>query len=271
MTDTIYLDKTDPTVKLDIRVNDRPSSPRPAMLVIPGGAYAFVCNDREGEPIARRYFSAGFNTFTLTYSINELSLFPRPLVQASLAMKYIRENAGKLNVDPTRVYVVGFSAGGHLAAALSSMWKDESIREAVDMPYGINRPDGCVLSYAVVSPDASYDYEDIFDNITEGWGKKCATDEKRRRWDAAAHIDADTPPAFIWHTSDDGRVKVDNALVYGLGLKKYDIPFEMHIYPRGDHGLSLADHEVCDTVTYEMGRIGKWIDLSIEWIRTLRS
>ncbi|MFA6948927.1 MAG: alpha/beta hydrolase [Eubacteriales bacterium] len=270
----IYLDKNDDTVTLDCCVaelsREMDLTKRPAMLVLPGGGY-HMRSDREAEPIARQYYAAGFNTFVLRYSINDLARFPRPLAQASLAIKYIRDNAEKLNIDPKRVFAVGFSAGGHLAACLASMWKDEELaRFCGSMPYGINRPDGVILSYAVTAFSASREDEFLFDEVTVGIGGKCVTDEEKLRWSPADHVDSDSAPAFFWHTSDDPVVPVKNALYMAAKYAENGIKFESHIYPHGPHGMALCNHETeSGNPEYLNPRIAQWIKLSVEWIETL--
>ena len=123
---------------------------RDAMLVLPGGGYAGT-SDREAEPIVKRYLAAGMNVFCLRYSCGPLAAGFKPLVEASYAMKYIRERAKEFNIK--RVFAVGFSAGGHLCASLGTFWDAPWLLEKLGpgFPRGINRPDGTVLSYAVLS------------------------------------------------------------------------------------------------------------------------
>lgn len=270
----IYLDKNDSSITLDVCTaelsREMDESKRPAMLVLPGGAYHML-SDREAEPIARQYFAAGFNTFVLRYSVNERALFPRPLAQASLAMKYIRENADKLNIDPKKVFAVGFSAGGHLAACLATMWKDKEVADFCGgLPYGINRPDGVILSYAVTAYSASREDEFIFDEITCGMGKKCVGDEQKNRWSPAEHVDRDSSPAFFWHTSDDPVVPIKNALYMAEKYAENAVKFEAHIYPHGPHGMALCNRETeSGNPEYLNPRISKWVGLSVEWMESL--
>ena len=138
---------------------------RKAMLVIPGGAYAF-CSDREADPIAHAYLAAGFNTFILRYSVYRTGnpVWPSPLVDASAAMKYIRDHAEELHIDPDFVFVIGFSAGGHLAASLGTLWDNDEIEKQLGFSKGYNRPTGMILAYAVLS-GLEYAHRGSIDNI----------------------------------------------------------------------------------------------------------
>ena len=122
---------------------------RKAVLIIPGGGYSF-CSDREAEPLAFSFLAKGFNTFVLFYSIKERSKWPSPLIDASLAVKFIKDNAEKYHVDPEYVFAIGFSAGGHLAGALATMWHEKTIYDNIDMPYGYNKVRGAILAYPVI-------------------------------------------------------------------------------------------------------------------------
>ena len=149
---TIYLRQDDADIKLTTYIADERRVLRDAILVIPGGGYGQICDDREGEPIALAFLAQGLNAFVLHYSIGKKAKFPRPLVDASLAMQHIREHAEEYGIDPRRVFAVGFSAGGHLCASLGSLWNSDMLKEALpEMPYGINRPTGTILCYAVLS------------------------------------------------------------------------------------------------------------------------
>ena len=115
---------------------------RKAILVIPGGGYAGVCSEREGEPIALAFMPYGYNAFVLHYSVGRTKKFPAQLIEASLAMKHIKDNAEEYGIDKDEVYAVGFSAGGHLCATLGVMWNKKEIYDVADMEYGYNKPKG---------------------------------------------------------------------------------------------------------------------------------
>ncbi len=207
---------------------------RPAMLVLPGGAYRF-CSDREAEPVAMEYIAKGYNAFVLRYSLNEKSLFPRPLDDAVTALKLIRANAGKWHIDPEKVAVIGFSAGGHLAAALSAM--------------GEEKPNACVLGYPCI---LGYMGKLLPHPIP-------SLDEK---------ITPETPPTFIFAASDDSLVPLDNSLKYALELEKNKVPYELHIFSRGGHGFSTSTKVVISDPENEQKIKAStyWVQRSIDWL-----
>ena len=268
-TEVFYLNPNNKDVTLTTYISNDPPEikmpKRPAMLIFPGGGYSH-CSNREAEPIAKAYMAHGYNTFILRYSLNELSLFPQPLIEASLAMKHIRDNSDEYNIDPDKVYVIGFSAGGHLAGCLATMWYEQYLYDAVDMPYGINKPNGAILSYAVLSPEGgpAILYNRIFNK--EG----TLTDEEYQQYSAVAHVDERTSPIFMWHTMNDKIVPVQNVLHMSQKLIEHNIPFESHIYPDGVHGLALATTETCaGNESLIKPNVAKWFDSSIEWLRNL--
>ena len=236
---------------------------RKAVLVIPGGGYSF-CSDREGEPIAHYYMANGFNAFVLKYSTHTQETeakWPAPLVDASAAMKYIRDHAEEFHIDPNYVFVVGFSAGGHLAAALGTLWSDDEIEKLLGIEKGYNRPTGMILSYPVIS-GGEYAHRGSFDNILS---EKKNDEAARKALSLETRVSADTVPAFIWSTRPDNVVPVENSLMFAMALTEYDIPFEMHIYPKGGHGASLGNAIVGSGLRLISG----WIDDSIRWMNNL--
>ena len=153
----VYLEGNNEDAYLDIYMADPIGEfTRKAILVIPGGGYGTVCSDREGEPIALAFLSHGYNAFVLHYSVGSKKTFPTQLIEASLAMKHIKDNAEFYNVDPDKIFVTGFSAGGHLAGSLGIMWDKKEIYDVIDMPFGYNKPAGMMLVYPVVSSNRTY-------------------------------------------------------------------------------------------------------------------
>ncbi|MBR7112509.1 MAG: alpha/beta hydrolase [Clostridia bacterium] len=243
---------------------------RKALLVIPGGGYKNISR-HEGEPVAQAFIPYGYNTFVLRYTVGKDSgkAFPAQLIEATLAIKHIKDNAEKYGIDPAELYVVGFSAGGHLAASVATMWKHEAVLEAVEMPYGYNRPKGVMLVYPMISPEYSN-----CEGYTKAWGTLLGCEEPtREQLNEAAierHVDADTAPAFIVHTFNDRIVDVRNAMILGKAYAEAGVPFEMHVYPDGPHGFSIANEIIArGRVSHIKPRIAEWVRLAAEWAQTL--
>lgn len=242
---------------------DVPHAPRAAILILPGGGYDF-CYDGEAEPIAISYLQAGLNAYVLRYSCKEAAKFPQPLLEASYAMKLIRERAAEDNTDPERVFVLGFSAGGHLAGALATCWQREEIWQGAGIAYGQNRPTGAILCYPVVS-GGEIRHPGTFCRIH---GKPDPTDEERTLYSNDRNVNEHTPPVFLWHTSEDPVVPVQNSLLMAGALAAQKIPFELHIFPHGGHGLCLANEETAKgNPATILPNVAEWMPLSITWIR----
>lgn len=264
--ETIHLRPEDEKITLTAYISENTPElnlpPRPAIVVAPGGGYQFL-SDREGEPIVKEFLAAGFNAFLLRYSIGENAVFPRPLVDMSRAIVHIRENAQRYHVNPDRIFVVGFSAGGHLTASIGTLWHKEYAKASPDMPEGMNRPTGVILSYPVIS-SGEYAHRGSFDHIL---GTKTPTEEQNRAYSLELQVDDDAVPAYIWHTTTDTCVPVQNSLLYAAQLAQHKIPFEMHIFPKGPHGLSLATAETNHGQPCEYPETVQWIDEAIDWTR----
>lgn len=247
-TETIFLRDDDQAVKIQTFIHDDSTNviagKRSAIVVLAGGGYLFQANDREGEPVAINYFAAGYNCFLVNYSVNEKAAFPRPVEDVSKAIVHIRRNAEKYNIDPEKVYVIGFSAGGHLAAAIGTFWHEDWAKADEDMTYGENKPTATLTCYPVITGDTKYYHHDSFMRLL-GYkiDKQDTSQEELDKYSVEKHITEKTVPTFIWHTFEDTCVPVENSLLYAAALKKAGIHFEMHIYPKGDHGLALATHE----------------------------
>ncbi len=220
------------TLTCDVGGEFRNISKRPAVLVLPGGGYA-NCSDREADPVAFPYLKAGCQVFILRYSVKKDAIWPAPLNDYEEAMTLIREKSDEWGVWPDKIAVIGFSAGGHLAAAAATMAK--------------NRPNAAILGYAAVSgAPMNGDDNPVPDVTTE--------------------IDDRMPPCFLFHTRTDGMVPVSNSIDFMRGLVNHNISFESHIYVYGPHGFSTGDSSVQSADTAITPRARNWVADSIGWL-----
>lgn len=226
---------------------------RPLVLIFPGGGYGYR-TPREGEPIALEFNAAGFHAAVVEYSVN--SPYPQSLKDASDAVVYVREHAAKWNVDSEKIFVCGSSAGAHLAASIGIMADKEA---GIAYGKGRNKPNGMILCYPVIS-SGKFAHRGSFDNIS------AVTDELLEKTSLELQVDKSTPAAFIWHTFADNAVPVENSLLLADAMRKNDIPFELHIYPEGHHGLSLATELTAEDPDGVVPHIQNWISLAKEWI-----
>lgn len=237
---------------------------RRAMVVCPGGGYRFL-SDREAEPIVKMFFAAGLNVFLLRYTVGPGAANYAPLIEASLAIKHVREHADEYNIDPAYVFICGFSAGGHLAASTGTLWNiPEVVSELGDAPKDINRPTGMILCYPVII----FSHKGSFLNLC---GTTEPTPEQIDMFSLDKHISPATPPAFIWHTFTDKTVIVENAIIFAQKLRENNVPFELHIFPEGVHGLSLANEETwTQKPNLIIPHVQCWIDLAIRWVKDFK-
>ena len=236
-------------------------SPRRAIIVCPGGGYNGLA-PREADPIAVQFLAAGFATFILYYSVKENATNYQPLKEVALAVKYVREHAEEYNVDPAYVFTCGFSAGGHLAASAGVLWNSPVLDEVLgDAPKGINRPTGMILSYPVITA-GKWAHKGSIANLC---GTKEFTKEEGDRFSLELHVDETTCPAFIWHTFADNGVPVQNALLMADAMTKARVPFELHIFPEGRHGLSTCTELVGTPLPHNEC----WMELAIRWVKDL--
>lgn len=231
---------------------------KPAVLICPGGGY-LGCSIREGEPVALQYMAAGYHAFVLDYATAPENSYPEPLKNVSDAIILIREHADKWNLDKEKIAVAGFSAGGHLAASLATLWNTEPMKTAGKD----NRPNAAILCYPVISSDDTIAHKGSFNNL-------CGDDiELRKRLSLETRVTLDTPPCFLWHTFDDAVVPVENSLNFALALRKAGVSCEMHIFPSGIHGLSVSNVDTASIPEFINKRTSDWIELSIKWLNDL--
>lgn len=236
---------------------------RPSILICPGGGYRFT-SDREAEPVAMRFLAAGFNAFVLRYRTAP-SRHPKPLLDVSRAMWLIRENADEWHVDPDRIAVCGFSAGGHLTASLGVFWNESFIREAINMPEGMNRPNALILGYPVIMWGEHAHRGSFFNLLGED-----ASEEQLRGMSLDLRVNEQTPPTYLWHTFQDQGVPVENSLYFAQALRKQGILFELHVFPDGPHGLSLCDEETAGKNDAMINpHAANWLPLCIEWLKVV--
>lgn len=234
---------------------------RPAVLVLPGGGYAFT-SPREAEPIALQFNAAGYHAFVLDYSVAPAK-HPQPLLDAARAMCIIRENAEEWGIYSDKIAVCGFSAGGHLAASLGVHWDKKYLENVEGIEIGKNRPDALILCYPVIT-SGEYAHRGSFINLL---GEN-PNSELLYEMSLENHVSEKTPTAFIWHTFTDASVPVENSLLFAQALREKNVPFELHIYPEGPHGLSLANEETAEgRPDYISPHIAGWMKLCKEWLR----
>lgn len=207
---------------------------RPALLILPGGAYQ-ICAPREGESVALAFMKYGFNSFVLNYSVDNGGLmpgnskWPNPLEDYEQAIELISSDADRFGIDPSKIAVAGFSAGGHLACAACTS--------------AVHRPAAAVIGYPVTGYDGRYG-KDMFNTV--------------------AAVSKNTSPCFVFAAADDPMVDVMNSIKFIEALSEKGVRFECHIYSHGPHAFSVCDpaFDLAD----HCPRIADWVEDSAQWL-----
>jgi len=266
LNEKIYFNENDSTVYLETYVYQNPKlPPRDAILIIPGGGYTHVCIDREGECTALAYATANVVPFVLFYNTDS-ARYPSHLLDAARAMKYIKDNAEKYNVNPDRIFALGYSAGGHLCGSLAVHH-----RFAEDtLGYNENeaRPRGVVLCYPVVSA-VQPTHRGSFAALL---GKDLSeyTDEEKKLLSIELNVNEKTPPAFIWHTSQDYGVPIYGSLELARAYHRLKMPVELHVFPYDGHGSGLCTEITSNgSESHVRPENAVWLENSVRWMKSI--
>ncbi len=235
----------------------RENQKRPCLIICPGGAY-LMCSQIEAEPVALHFLPQGYNVFVLTYSVTP-HCHPTQLIEVAAVFDLINRNRDEWNCDMERTVLMGFSAGGHLAAHYANACESSEVREYFRESI---RPKASVLCYPVISANTAISHKKSFNFLLghdpDAHEKECFSCENM--------VSVNTPPTFIWHTATDENVPVENSLVYAMALSKLGIPYEMHIYPFGRHGIATADLNTNNQLTPEVARNHVWLSAVKDWL-----
>jgi acetyl esterase/lipase len=235
-------------------------TPRPWVLILPGSGYV-QCSSREAEAPAVRFNAAGFHAFVLWYSCAPRR-HPIPILDCARAFTIIREHAEEWLLDPRRLGMMGFSAGGHLALS-ETIFYDRDFAAVPGIKSACSRADALMLCYPVVS-SGEKGHRGSFDALL-GPAPDPALPELLS---LENQVKPGLPPIFLWHTYTDEAVPVENSFLLAEALKAAEVPLELHIFPDGRHGLSLADHE---TEAGDPGNLNphaaQWFDLCLNWLK----
>ncbi len=228
-----------------------------AVIICPGGGYWVLAYHWEGRDIARALNAKGIAAIVLKYRLptsnNYIVKHKSPLLDAQRAMKMVRYHAKNWNIKPNKIGIMGFSAGGHLASTLSTHFDKGNLQAKDSIEQMSSRPDFSILIYPVISFSDAVTHQ----GSREALLGKNPSQEMLDYFSNELQVTKETPPTFLVHSSDDDAVPVENSLIYYKALLKNKVSAEMHIYPYGGHGYSLAIGK---------GHLSSWIDRCIDWI-----
>lgn len=264
---------------------------RPGVLVCPGGAYMF-CSDREAEPIALKFAAMGYHAFVLRYSVYsnsgikfpqpgktpayEPGMYPGPMQEIGKAMLAIREHGEEWRVDADKIILTGYSAGAHNCAMYAVYWNSGQIAGALGVEPALLKPAAAVLGYGMYdylklnvvhkNSENPMDYR-LFQDVNFAYfGTDDPTDEAFAAASPARHITQDTPPMFLWATSEDNVVPVRNTIWMAEALSAAKVPFEVHIYEAGSHGLATADQLSSEAKEQISQDVANWLECAKRWL-----
>ena len=252
------------TYFLDSSIEMRPDEKRPVILMCPGGGYEMT-SDREAEPMAMQFLAMGYHVAILRYSVCPVR-YPAALLQVAESVLYLKEHTDEYHIDPEKIVVQGCSAGGHLAANYGIAWNSPFLTKLMGME---NDPEqlcvaGLLLCYPVITSGEKA-HEESFRNLL---GEQY--EEKKEELSLENQVTPDTPPTFLWHTATDETVPVENSLYFFQACLQQGVSAELHIYPVGGHGLSLANEETCRANGIGVQKeCQSWIGLAQTWLEEI--
>ncbi len=221
-------------------------------LILPGGGYDHM-SDHEGANVAVKLNENGISAFVLYYRVAPYA-HPTYINDVKRAMRYIRYNADKYNIDENKIGVMGFSAGGHLASVLAEHYDHYEYERQDEIDTVSAKPNALGMCYPVVTITKDIMHRRSSDNISGG------NEQARQELSSELSVREDMPPVFIWHTFEDKSVDCRNSLEMASALKEKDCPFELHIFPEGKHGLDLAEG---------IEGTRQWFSLYIDWLKRI--
>lgn len=242
---------------------------RPAVIVLPGGAYSFLA-DHEAEPVALTFLREGFNTFLLRYSVGDACTYPEILEEISRAIYTVRIHAKEWNINPNAIVLMGFSAGACLCAMSATQWNTPGLAERLGVPAESIRPDAAVISYGAWDNTNTIQKDPKYYNPNAAKIAQDCTPEL----DFINYVGPHVPPLFLWHNRYDKFVPAVNPVMLAGKMLEYDLPFELHLFQGGQHGMS-----VCNNLSTYRGeakahceaapQVGMWVELCTCWINQL--
>lgn len=268
---------------------------RPAVIICPGGGYLMTAS-REAEPVAMKFSSYGYNAFVLKYNtyfrnlelrptelkdikpenINSDSVYPQPIFDLAMTIKIIRENADEWGIDTNRIVLCGFSAGGNLVGNFAVKWQEDFLSKKVKTSKDNLKPNAVILGYPItdylimekeIEKNSNGNLEEFWNTSNKAiFGKSHPSNEERKNLSPSQLVSSDTPPMFIWHTANDNLVYSINSIMLAKALYENKIPYELHIFEKGPHGLSLCDETSAGKEEHINKRCQKWFNMALYFL-----
>lgn len=267
--------------------------PRPAVIICPGGGF-FSCSDREAEPVAMYFASLGYHSFVLRYStyftgglempdlskplpLKKESIYPNQIRQLGQAMLVVKKNAEKWLIDPEKIGVCGFSAGGHVASLYATRYNEPVLTDYLKASAKDLKPAFSVIGYALTDyhlfdadlrnkKNSPMDYAFMKASNVAYAGVEFPDENLESEISPVDHVDSDTPPFFIWATATDPLVSPIHSLRMAEALAEHKIPYEIHVFGEGGHGLSLSSQAVAGAKSDINSTVAEWTNMCAKWL-----
>ncbi|HTT60911.1 MAG TPA: alpha/beta hydrolase [Bryobacteraceae bacterium] len=231
------------------------SAVQTGVIVCPGGGYGYLAKDHEGDQIARWLNSIGIQAFLLQYRIAPRYHYPAPVLDAQRAIRFVRAHAAGYHISASRIGIWGFSAGGHLASTTGTHFDSGDPQAADPVDRFSSRPDFMILAYPVISFTTPYTHLGSMHNLLGEHPDPRLVESLSNE----TQVTAQTPPTFLFHTSEDHGVPAENSVLFYLALHKAGVPAELHIYERGPHGVGLASTDA--VLATWPARLKDWLEI----------
>lgn len=267
----------------------------PAVIICPGGGY-MISATKEGEGVAVQYLAQGYSCFVLRYStflnnrdcllkglidVNEDARYPKQVIQLMNVMHYIRENSERWSIDTANIFTIGFSAGGHITGTLAVRWNNNKLLQQLEFtPYQNElRPKGCILCYPMLSAASLEDKkhsESVMSKLQHDAMEECLyghlhpSKDEIQQLELKNFITRDTPPIFIWHSSDDGVTDANCTTEFVKELQNKQVPCEYHLFTNGEHGLACANEQYAKSKKEIDTTIAMWLPLTFQWLEKIK-
>lgn len=263
-----------------------PGKKRPVVVIAPGGGYLFT-SDREAEPIAMKFLSLGYHAVVLRYTTGDAEgektgVGKLALRELAYTVRYLRQKADLWYIHKDKIAVCGFSAGAHLAAGLGVHWHEKELADSVHGEQAEEiKPNALLLGYGLLDYQVMTDKamteagnEELIDTFAfmkianrALTGVSELTEDVIREYSPSCWVSEKTPPAFLWHTAKDNLVFSENSLAFASALAKHKVPYELHVFQDGGHGLALANEVTANSEEQINPDCGIWFELAAKWLK----
>lgn len=275
--DTIYLQEGILNTVLSVYIPDaflEGQLLKPAVIICPGGAYLGI-TEKEGEPVVLKFISEGYAAFVLRYSTGDMARFPAPFIDVAKAVLLVRTSAPKWKIDPDKICICGFSTGGHAAAAFCASWQEEFYKKLLGADNCLYKPNALILGYPLLNlklfqlkNQENLEMKTLIEMMfIYTYGTTKPEPSLLNKWNITNQITSFMPPTFLWMTSEDSYLAVEDSLEFIKKLAMNKIAYEFHVFEKGEHGFALGGQSLANREKVRsFCNTDYWIQLAMNWL-----